>query len=167
MTGPNRSTRTEHDRAWLRTLRRYIAFVVPAHLLWEFAQLPLYTIWRDGTPGEILFAVVHCVGGDALIAITALATALPPAGTGWPVARDVYRRVAAIAIVIGVGYTAFCEWLNTVVREAWAYSKLMPVIPLIEAGLSPILQWVLVPLSASWWARRPIARVEQRIEAHA
>lgn len=167
MTGPHLQTQPEHDGAWLRTLRRYIAFVVPAHLFWEFAQLPLYTIWWDGTPGEILFAVVHCTGGDALIAIAALVSALLIAGTGWPVAPDSYRRVAAIAIVIGVSYTAFSEWLNTVVREAWAYSDLMPVIPLIEAGLSPILQWVLVPLTAFWWARRPIARVEQRIEAHA
>lgn len=167
MTGPNPSTRTERDGAWLRTLRRYIAFVVPAHLLWEFAQLPLYTIWRDGTPGEILFAVVHCTGGDALIAITALVSALLLGGTGWPVARDSYRRVAAIAIVLGVGYTAFSEWLNTVVREAWAYSDLMPVIPLIEAGLSPILQWVLIPLAAFWWSRRPICLAEQPKEAHA
>lgn len=170
MTDPHLRTRPEHDGAWLRTLRRYIAFVVPAHLLWEFAQLPLYTIWRDGTPGEIVFAVVHCTGGDALIATTALVTALLIAGTGWPIARDSYRGVAAIAIVIGVGYTAFSEWLNTAVRGAWAYSDLMPVmpvIPVIEAGLSPILQWVLIPLAAFWWARRPIARVEQRIEAHA
>lgn len=167
MTGPHLQTRPEHDGAWLRTLRRYIAFVVPAHLLWEFAQLPLYTIWRDGTPGEILFAVVHCTGGDALIAITALVSALLLAGKGWPVARDCYGRVAAIAIVIGVGYTAFSEWLNTVVREAWAYSDLMPVIPLIEAGLSPILQWVLIPLAAFWWSRRPICLAEQPKEAHA
>ncbi|MGE0333859.1 MAG: hypothetical protein AB7Q76_01095 [Gammaproteobacteria bacterium] len=167
MTGLHPSTRPEHDGAWLRTLRRYIAFVVPAHLLWEFAQLPLYTIWRDGTAGEILFAVVHCTGGDALIATTALVTALLLAGTGWPISRDCYRRVAVIAIVIGVGYTAFSEWLNTAVREAWAYSDLMPVIPLVEAGLSPVLQWVLIPLAGFWWARRPIAGVEQRIEAHA
>jgi hypothetical protein len=167
MTASQLWTRPEQDGAWLRTLRRYIGFVVPAHLLWEFAQLPLYTIWRNGTPGEILFAVVHCTGGDALIAITALVSALLLAGTGWPVARDSYRRVAAIAILIGVGYTAFSEWLNTTVREAWAYSDRMPVIPLIEAGLSPVLQWVLVPLAAFWWARRPITRVEQQIEAHA
>jgi hypothetical protein len=167
VTDPHLRTRPEHDGAWLRTLRRYIAFVVPAHLLWEFAQLPLYTIWRDGTPGEIVFAVLHCTGGDALIAIAALVSAVLLAGTGWPVARDSYRRVAAIAIVIGVSYTAFSEWLNTAVREAWAYSDLMPVIPLIEAGLSPILQWVLIPLAGFWWARRPLSLAKQQKEAHA
>lgn len=154
------SARHAQDGAWLRTLRRYVAFVVPAHLLWEFAHLPLYTIWHEGSMGEIGFAALHCTGGDALIATTTLMAALLIAGTGWPIGRDAYRRVAAIAVVLGVGYTAFSEWLNTAVRGAWAYSDLMPVIPLIEAGLSPILQWVLIPLAAFWWARRPITGVE-------
>ena len=161
MISSRSSAKTVHDGAWLRTLRRYIAFIVPAHLLWEFTQLPLYTIWREGTPGEILFAAVHCTGGDALIAITALVTALLVAGTGWPIARDSFRHVAVGAIVIGVGYTIFSEWLNTTVRGTWTYSDLMPVIPLIGVGLSPFLQWILLPLAAFWWARRPIVEAER------
>jgi hypothetical protein len=131
---------TSYENAWLQALRRYVAFVVPAHLLWEFAQLPLYTIWREGSPGEIAFAALHCTGGDAMIAITTLAVALLLAGTRWPIARGAYRRVTAVTIVLGVGYTIFSEWLNTDVREAWAYSELMPVVPFLDTGLSPLLQ---------------------------
>jgi len=141
---------------WLGTLRRYFAFIVPAHLIWEFAHLPLYTIWREGTPGEIIFAAVHCTGGDALIATATLILALLFAGADWPRDHRAYWRVAILTIALGVGYTGFSEWLNIVVRESWAYSELMRIIPLVDAGLSPMMQWVIIPLAAFWWAKRPI-----------
>ena len=39
---------------WISTTRRYLFSVlsVLAHLFWELAQLPLYTIWKTGTVGE-------------------------------------------------------------------------------------------------------------------
>ena len=46
-------------------------------------------------------------------------------------------------------------WRNIEVRQAWAYREIMPVIPLIDAGLSPILQWVVIPAAAFSWALRP------------
>ncbi len=42
------------------------------HLLWEVAQLPLYTVWWTGMPREIVVAVVHCSGGDVLISTATL-----------------------------------------------------------------------------------------------
>lgn len=38
----------------------------------------------------------------------------------------------------------------------------MPLIPRIDAGLSPILQWIVVPLAAFWWAMRPLNRDRRR-----
>ncbi|RDL48027.1 hypothetical protein BLJAPNOD_05254 [Ensifer sp. M14] len=32
----------------------------------------------------------------------------------------------------------------------------MPVIPIINAGPSPLAQWIIVPLLGFWWAYRPI-----------
>lgn len=134
-------------RTWLIALRRYIVFAGVAHLLWEFAHLPLYTIWLTGTAGDLVFAVVHCTGGDILITISTLVLALLLLGAAdWPQVRA--GRVLAATILFGVGYTIFSEWLNIEVREAWAYRDLMPVIPLIDAGLSPVLQWVVIPTAA-------------------
>ena len=44
--------------------------------------------------------------------------------------------------------------LNIVIRQSWAYSDLMPVVPVIDTGLSPLLQWIVVPLAGFWFARR-------------
>lgn len=151
---------------WLPALRRYFAFVIPAHFAWEFAHIPLYTIWREGTAGEIVFAVFHCTGGDALIATSTLVLALLFAGAGWPEDRGAFRRVAALTIVFGVGYTIFSEWLNIVIRAAWAYTELMPVVPVIDTGLTPLLQWIAIPTAGFWWAASAArAREEFRTDA--
>jgi hypothetical protein len=150
--------------AWLTVVRRYLLFAVAANLLWEFAHLPLYTIWKQGSWREIAFAAVHCTGGDALIAAAALVFALLVAGSEWPVDPWAYRGVAVLSVALGVAYTLFSEWLNIVVRKAWAYSELMPVIPIVDAGLSPVLQWIVIPAAAFWWARRPVLAQLLRIE---
>jgi hypothetical protein len=61
---------------------------------------------------------------------------------------------AALTIGFGVAYTIFSEWLNIVIRKSWAYSDLMPVVPVIDTGLSPLLQWVAVPMLALRFARQ-------------
>ena len=137
---------------WLGTLRRYFFFALLAHPVWETLQLPLYTIWQDGSAGEIAFAVMHCTAGDLLIAVSCLMAALMVAGRGdWP--STGFWRVAVVAVALGVVYTVFSEWLNLVVRESWAYSGLMPVLPPFGTGLSPLMQWIVVPLAGLWWAR--------------
>ena len=156
MSGAVFETHASRDGAIsVRALRRYFDVIVPANLVWEFAHMPLYTIWDEGTAGEIVFAAVHCTGGDILIAMSALVLALLLAGSGWPAHRAASRRVALIAVPAGIAYTIFSEWLNIVIRAAWAYSDLMPVVPIIDAGLSPLLQWTVIPLAAFWWAARP------------
>ena len=136
---------------WLPALRRFALFTLLGHLLWEVAHIPLYTIWVEGTWGEIVFAVVHCTGGDLLIAMSSLLLALFLFGTGaWSQAR-VYPVFGAM-LAIGLGYTVFSEWLNIEVREAWAYREIMPVIPFIGAGLTPMLQWLVVPFVAYFGA---------------
>ncbi len=143
------------NAGWLRTLRRYMAFVAGANLVWEFAHMPLYTLWETGMRGEIVFAALHCTGGDVLIALSAFMLALFLAGTpAWPATGG--RRIFILTLAFGLTYTVFSEWLNIEIREAWAYRDLMPVVPLINAGLSPVLQWIAVPLAAFWWAMRPV-----------
>jgi len=139
----------------LRALRRYFSVIIPANLIWEFAHMPLYTIWNEGSWGEIVFAALHCTGGDILIAMSALMLALMLAGQGWPFARQTRQQVTVLTVALGLAYTLFSEWLNIVIRAAWAYSDLMPIIPILDAGLSPVLQWVFIPIAAFWWASRP------------
>jgi hypothetical protein len=146
---------------WLGAQRAYLLTIAVGDFVWETAQLPLYTLWQTGTPGEKLFAVVHCTLGDLLIALSALTLGLVLAGhRDWPLRR--FAAVAALMLAFGLGYTVFSEWLNIVVRRSWAYSSLMPVVPLfgLGIGLSPLLQWIVVPTLALYVARRAGTREE-------
>lgn len=156
-----RNAPAESLGAWFPVLRRYVLFVASVNLLWEIAQFPLYTLWYEGTVGEIAFAVAHCTAGDVMIAsLTLLAALLLIGDRTWPVRR--YWAVAGLALVFGVGYTIFSEWLNTEIRGSWAYADAMPVLPIIGAGLTPFLQWILIPLAGFWWARRALGHHPSR-----
>jgi hypothetical protein len=139
------------DPNWLSVLRRYIVYSGAGHLIWEIAHIPLYTIWVEGSWSEIAFAVVHCTGGDLLIAMSTLLLSLfLVGGHAWPAARA--GAVLLLAVALGVSYTVFSEYLNIVIRAAWAYRDIMPVVPLLDVGLTPLLQWIVVPSLAYWAA---------------
>lgn len=143
--------------AWLPILRRYLALVLVLNLLWETGHLPLYSIWHTAPMRELAFAIVHCVAGDLLIATAALVLALVAGGTSsWPEDVRVYWRVGLIAIVLGAVYTLFSEWMNVEVRKTWTYSSAMPILPGTGTGLSPLAQWILVPMAAFCVARRKL-----------
>lgn len=141
------STRTN----WLLALRWYLGVSLAAHLGWEVLQLPLYTLWSTGTLRQQAFSVLHCTLGDVMIAGLALLVALSLFGrTEWPAAGA--RHVYLASLMLGIGYTIYSEWLNVSVRGSWSYAESMPVIPMLGTGLTPLLQWIVVPTAALWIA---------------
>jgi hypothetical protein len=114
--------------------------------LWEALQMPLYTLWQQGSWYEIIFALVHCTIGDLLIGITVAAgsaavlfllTRSPP--------KLASGAFLGLVLVLGIGYTVFSEWLNVEVRATWTYTDQMPLMPPLGTGLTPLLQWLIVP----------------------
>ena len=132
---------------------RYLAWVVLANLAWELAQLPFYTIWRDGSHGETLFAVAHCTVGDAGIAAASLLLGIAAGGRNWLTEPRRFRRVALATTLSAVAYTVFSERMNVSVRGSWAYSDAMPIVPLLGVGLLPLLQWIATPALGFWLIR--------------
>jgi hypothetical protein len=115
-------------------------------LAWEAAHLPLYTLWDEASAPAIAFALLHCTLGDVLIGAAALLLALSVSRAG-PIARWHWRRVALIVTVVGVGYTAFSEWMNIAILRSWSYNVSMPTLDLggFDLGLTPLAQWLVVP----------------------
>lgn len=137
--------------ARLRFTLRYLAVLAPASLLWEFAHMPLYTLWLEGTAWEIVYAGLHCTGGDVLIGAAALFLAVKFfGGSHWPRRQTLF--VALTAIALGLGYTVFSEWLNVTLRQSWAYRDIMPRLPLLGVGITPLLQWLVIPALAYFLA---------------
>jgi len=123
---------------------RLVTLALPLELLWEIAQFPLYDVWHQNDWGYILYGLAHCTLGDLLILLAAF----------WIVAalrRD--RRwfleapwtSGAAFTLLAIGYTIFSEIHNVRVKGTWGYTELMPIVPYLEVGAMPLLQWVLIP----------------------
>jgi hypothetical protein len=151
--------------AWLHLARGYLPWLLALNIVWEVAQLPLYTIWTEATPAYIAFAVAHCTAGDLLIGSAAVAIALMLTQAG-PLASWRWTRISICTALAGILYTVASEWTNTTLLR-WSYSELMPTIGLdsVEIGVSPLLQWLVVPpLSlalAKVTAGRPTQQADQ------
>jgi len=143
-----------------RPLRKWIAipesqlliFGLPLELLWEVAQFPLYTVWHEGNWSYILYGLAHCTLGDLLILLTAYwAVALLNRSRYWYRANILVN--GCLFILLSLGYTIYSEIVNVSIKGTWEYTELMPIVPVIEIGGMPFLQWVLVPSVLLWLMR--------------
>lgn len=148
---------------WRFMLLVYFPVLGAFHLLWEIIQLPLYTLWNEESPAYIAYAIVHCTAGDLLIGGSALLAALittrAKALRNWR-----WIRLGAATTAFGVVYTAYSEWMNALVQSNWTYSEWMPVMPFVPIGLSPLLQWIVIPPAALIVSRRLVLSRPSRTE---
>ena len=144
------------NRAAIATASIYIALLLAANLAWEGAHVRLYTLWNEASPGEVARAVLHCTAGDGVLGAAALWAALALTGArAWPDER--FGLVALVTTLLGVAATVIIEWLAVEVLGRWAYTPAMPRLPPLGTGLTPVLQWVLLPTPCLWAARRLVS----------
>ncbi len=145
---------------WLSAIRRYLLTSLLGHAVWEVLQLPLFTLWFEAPAKQIAFATLHCLGGDLAIGTSALMGALLLAGRPfWP--EEGTRAVAGWAWAFGLAYTAWSEYSNAIVRRTWTYADAMPLVPGLGIGLTPVLQWALIPALALFAASGPFVKSQK------
>tara|TARA_R110000787_G_scaffold82392_2_gene178046 strand:+ start:566 stop:1048 length:483 start_codon:yes stop_codon:yes gene_type:complete len=136
-------------RFWLIYLVSSAVF----HLFWEFAHSPLYTLWRSGSPVQIVSDVAQCTLGDIAIAAAAIFA-------GWWLLRRSFwpptARFAFAVTTVATGFllTVVIEWASIHLLARWSYDARMPVLPYVHVGISPVLQWLIVPSVSLWLAFR-------------
>ncbi|MBS0455985.1 MAG: hypothetical protein JSS44_01465 [Proteobacteria bacterium] len=140
------------SESWIFIVRSYLPRLMLCSLVWEIAQMPLYTMRAEPRLRSFAFAVAHCTVGDAVIGTSALIMALTLSRAGertiWP-----RKRIGWLMILLAIAYTLPSERIN-LADGNWAYSTWMPVVPWVDVGLAPVMQWTIVPLVTWWWANR-------------
>lgn len=117
-----------------------LAFIL--NLAWEIAQVGLYSIWTEADGLTIAWSLFHCTVGDVLIALVLFALAgLALRRADWPASRP--WTGGAIVVIGALAYTAWSEWYNVYRAGSWSYAASMPLI--FGIGLSPLLQWLILP----------------------
>lgn len=137
-------------RAWLEIPEyQLLILAIPIQLLWEIAQLPLFTIWHESDWSYILYALIHCTIGDLLILLIAFwLVSLLNKSRFWFSSPSLLN--ITLFTLSGLGYTIYSEIINTRIKDSWSYTDLMPIVPIIEIGGMPFLQWLLIPPLLIW-----------------
>ncbi len=120
----------------------WAALAFALNLAWEIAQVRLYTLWTEANGLTVAWSLFHCTLGDVLIALALFAlTGMVLRHADWPVSRP--WAGGAIVVSGAMAYTAWSEWYNVYRAGSWGYSASMPLI--FGIGLSPLLQWLILP----------------------
>ena len=118
-----------------------VAWALPLNYVWELAQSPLY-VGMDTLRESWWHCLVASIG-DAVLVLLIVAT-------GWGLFREpdwFVRRGTpglAFAAVSGVTIAVLVEWAALSVRR-WSYTTQMPLIPVVDVGVLPILQMAFLP----------------------
>jgi hypothetical protein len=119
--------------------------------LWEMAQMSAYVETAGHSWASTLSLCTRAAVGDVgIVLVTYAAGALAAGDLGWGLRGR--WNIYATAAVFGLAYAALVEHAALAVGR-WAYTEHMPVVPVLRAGLWPLLQMMLLPSVAFWFAR--------------
>lgn len=126
------------------------------HFVWEFLQVPTYAGMAEMAHWEGIKLCTSATIGDVGFALTAFWTASLVART-----RHWMGNLAALPVLAflgtGIALTVGFEFYYTQITQRWTYSDLMPLVPPFGTGLSPLLQWLVLPPAVLWMSGRYLA----------
>jgi hypothetical protein len=133
-------------RATYKTLFKRFTFIILLlgfilNFAWEIMQGPLY-IGFTYSISHIAFCGLASVADAIMVLLIYFVLAIIYTDPLWIKHIDLQRTI--ILILIG-GMGAILEEERHLALGSWAYASSMPILPFIHAGLSPVLQFMLLP----------------------
>ena len=130
-------------------------FAFLLNLTWELAQVPLFAGMPSAEHWQAILVCGRATLGDVAIALVGFWAVAGAAHTRSWMLRPTAGQLTGF-VAVGVLITILMEWLATQVLHRWTNAEAMPVIPLLGVGLSPLLQWVVLPPIVVWFVRRQL-----------
>ena len=128
---------------------------------WELLQAPFFEGMAVATHWDAVKVCTRATLGDAVIMLIAYWSVAVTASDRWWF-RAPSRLQMLGFIAAGVMITVAIEHLATQSVDpawGWRYADPMPTLPVIGVGLTPLLQWLLLPPLAIWFVRRQLKAV--------
>ena len=128
---------------------------VIVNYIWELAQAPLFA---GLTFGNVWWHCFIASMGDGLILLLILVI-------GWCVHRrlDWFVKPGVLGYIVmtvsGLLIATLIEWVAVHVAQRWSYAARMPLLPVLNIGLIPLAQMLVLPplifrIAASWITSR-------------
>lgn len=128
-------------------------FGILLHFAWEMMQVPWFEGMTEASHGAVVWLCTRATLGDVVIGLAAFWIACVVAGDRQWIVQG-RRTPLLVMLFTGVVVTLAFEWLATGPLERWQYAEPMPIIPIVGVGLTPLLQWLLLPPLIVWLSRR-------------
>lgn len=127
-----------------------LAFIF--NFAWEVIQMPLY---KDApfTINHIAFCALASIADAIMVLLIYFLFAVIYQNNLW-VEDFTWPRILILILCGAIG--AIIAETRHVSAGNWAYDSSMPIIPIIEVGLSPVLQFTLLPLIIYYLSYRKI-----------
>jgi hypothetical protein len=158
------------NRLLLASIGMFFGSSFVLHLIWEIAQMPLFE--SQDTSARSVFAMCFfaTVTGDMLFMLTIYLTmAIIHKDLCWLTDHRVYSHTATwiVPVVIGILLAISFEMWAVHVVHRWQYSS-MPLVPLVQVGVTPVLQMIIIPLATTAFCRWLVMRQSQirAVDAH-
>jgi hypothetical protein len=123
--------------------------------VWEIAQRPLYGNYL-GLGAHLRGCIIASLG-DVVI-LGGLYVFMAAASTTWRWFEGSHARLLPLAVA-GFVIASSIEY-RALYLGKWSYAESMPIVPVLELGLSPLLQMTLGPVALALVSRRQKSQVQ-------
>ena len=114
------------------------------NFIWEIWQAPLFRSMDNLTHFETTIHCTQATLGDVVILLVAFwIIALTAKSRSWIIHPKTIQVTGFITI--GIVITVVVEAISIHVLNRWQYAAAMPTLPILGAGITPILQWLIIP----------------------
>ena len=109
---------------------------------WELLQMPLYEqpIYKIG---HIAFCTLGALADTIMVLLLYILFAFVYKNAFW-IKQNSWVKICIVMLTGAVG-AVFSEKRHLLI-ESWSYDQSMPIIPFVHVGLSPVLQFLLLPV---------------------
>lgn len=135
-----------------------VLFAVLLNLPWEFLQVPFFRDMPGLAHWDGIRRCATATLGDGILILTAYWATAASARSRRSVLQPTRRHLMTL-VGVGLAITVLIERLATTMRwpqGGWNYAELMPVAPILNVGLTPLLQWLVLPPLTLWLVRRQL-----------
>jgi hypothetical protein len=135
-----------HKGAKKRIFKQYVfTLILAAFLLnaaWEVLQIPLY-VGGMYSCSHILFCLLASLADAIMVVLIYFGFAIIYKNAFWIQSLNLSR---VIFLIMTGGIGAVLAETRHLSIGTWSYAETMPLIPIVDVGLSPVLQFMILPL---------------------
>ena len=119
-----------------------VAFSFLPNFAWEMLQMPLFLNMSPGWKST-LFCTLASVADAIMVLLLYFVFATLYKQPFWIKHLNI-QRILLLIVIGGIG--AILAELRHLSQDNWAYASSMPILPFINVGLLPVLQFMFLPV---------------------